>query len=284
MGKGKLPEISISNGVKLPALGYGTATVRGEDCIRAVQDAIDAGFRLIDTASEYGNEESVGEAIRECGVDRSELLISSKLWNDAHSYDGVMDAFKASCKRLGIDYLDIYLIHWPNPVALRNIGYEKHNSDAWRAMEELYEAGKIRAIGISNFQVHHMEALLCNARIKPMINQICLHPGRIQREIVDYCRKSGMALQAYCPLGAGKLFGNAEIDRIAETHDKDPGQVILRWHFQNGFIPLPRTVRKERMESNIDIFDFKLSEEEMKVLDELDVNVKILPDPDEADF
>lgn len=277
-------EIRLLNGISIPAMGYGTATIRGNDCVRTVKDAIDAGYRLIDTASEYGNEEAVGEAVKDCGVSRSELFISSKLWNDAHGYDLTMRAFEESCKRLRVDYLDIYLIHWPNPVALRDIGYEEHNADSWRAMEELYDSGRIRAIGVSNFQVHHLGVLMRHAKIQPMINQICLHPGRLQRDIVDFCRSNEIALQAYCPLGAGKLFGNEYIKSLAHKYGSTEGQISLRWHIQNGFVPLPRTVHKERMEENIDVFNFELTEEEMEKLSSLDVDIHILPDPDDANF
>lgn len=279
-----IPQKTLSNGVKIPVLGYGTATIRGEKCVSSIREAISVGYRLIDTASEYGNESEIGKAVREAVISREELFISSKLWNDAHGYEQTYEAFEKTCRALQTDYLDAYLIHWPNPKAFRDKGYEEHNASSWRAMEELYEAGRIRVIGVSNFQRHHLEALIRHARVLPVIDQICLHPGRRQSDLVSFCEQNGITLQAYSPLAAGKLAGNETISAIAPKYEKTAGQIILRWHIQNDFIPLPRTVRAERMKENLEVFDFSLSDEDMRMLSELDVNIRILPDPDEADF
>lgn len=276
--------MELPNGFKIPAIGYGTATIRGLQCIEAVKNAVDCGYRLIDTASQYKNEEAVGNAIKECGCARSEVFVSSKLWNDAHGYDKTLKAFQETLNWTGLDYLDIYLIHWPNPKALRMEGYEKHNAETWQAMEELYLAGKVKAIGVSNFQQHHLDALIKKAKIRPMINQICLYPGKEQKELVQYCNEKGIVLESYSPLGAGKLLQNPYLVELGSKYGKNPGQIVLRWHIQKRFIPLPRSVCKERMKGNMEIFDFELTEMEMDKLSKLKMKINILPDPDEADF
>lgn len=280
----KYSTIELSNGLKLPIIGFGTALMQNDTCVYAVDEAIKQGYRLIDTASQYKNEEPVGKSVRECGISRSKLFVSSKLWNKDHGYENTIRAFEESLKWMGLDYLDLYLIHWPNPKDLRNIGYEKHNSDSWRAMEELYEAGKVRAIGVSNFLPHHLEALIKHAKIKPMINQICLYPGHVDKETVEFCRKKHIILQAYSPLGAGKLLSNSVIIYLAQKYNRTPAQICLRWHLQNGFIPLPKSVNGERIKSNIDIFDFELSNDEMDILSNLKTELHLLPNPDEAEF
>lgn len=276
--------VELSNGVKIPSIGFGTALARGSICDESVRMAIKQGYRLIDTASQYKNEEPVGKAVRECGIERSKLFVSSKLWNEDHGYENTIKAFEETLNWMGLEYLDAYLIHWPNPKPLRNIGYEKHNADSWKAMEELYKAGKIKAIGVSNFLPHHLDALMKHAEIQPMINQICLYPGHIQMETVEYCKKHHIAVQAYSPLGAGKLIENPVIVDLAKKYNRTSAQVCLRWHLQMGFIPLPKSVNEERIKSNRDVFDFVLSEEDMNKLSTLKVILELLPSPDEAEF
>lgn len=276
--------VELSNGIKLPIIGFGTALARDSICNDAVKEAIKQGYRLIDTASQYKNEEPVGMAVRESGIERSKLFVSSKLWNTDHGYENTMRAFEETLKWTGLEYLDSYLIHWPNPKPLRGIGYEKHNADSWKAMEELYKAGKIRAIGVSNFLPHHLEALIKHAEIRPMINQICLYPGHVQIETVEYCKKHRIAVQAYSPLGAGKLLENPVIVDLAKKYNRTSAQICLRWHLQMGFIPLPKSVSRERIKSNINVFDFALSEQEVGELSGLEMELKLLPSPDEAEF
>lgn len=273
--------VKLSNGLSVPSVGFGTATLRDDACVLAVKEAVQMGYRLIDTASQYGNEVEVGEGIRQSGVPRESLFVCSKLWDDDHGYESTHRAVQATLDRLGLEYLDLYLIHWPNPRSLREIGYETHNAQSWRAMEELYREGKLRSIGVSNFQPHHLEALMKHSNIPPMINQICLHPGRTQPETVSYCREHGILLEAYCPLGAGRVLKHPVILDMAEHYGKSPAQICLRWHLQNGFIPLPRSSRVEGIRANLDIFDFCLKQEDVDVLSGLDVHIKILPDPDD---
>ena len=237
----------LNNGVQIPCLGFGTwQTPDGDVCVNAVRSAIEAGYRHIDTAAVYGNEESVGKAIRESGIDRKELFLTTKLWNDCHSYDLAMRAFEQSINRLGVDYFDLYLIHWPNPAAFRD-HWQDANAETWKAMEELYEAGKIRAIGISNFRTHHIEALLKTAKIKPAVNQIRLCPGDTQDETVAFSRAQGMLLEAYSPLGMGHIFEVPEMQKLAEKYGRSIAQICIRWSLQRGYLPLPKSVTPSRI-------------------------------------
>ena len=273
--------VKLWNGLSFPSIGFGTATLGGDTCVLAVKEAVQMGYRLIDTASQYGNEVEVGEGIRQSEVSRESLFVCSKLWDDDHGYESTHRAVQSALERLGLEYLDLYLIHWPNPRSLREIGYETHNAQSWRAMEELYREGKLRSIGVSNFQPHHLEALLKHASIPPVVNQICLHPGRTQSETVSYCCEYGLLLEAYSPLGAGRVLNHPVILAMAERYGKSPSQICLRWHLQNGFIPLPRSSRVERIRTNLDIYDFRLEQEDVDALSKLDVHIRILPDPDE---
>lgn len=276
--------IVLNNGMKLPSIGFGTANARDEQCKDSVKEAIRVGYQLIDTASQYKNEEAVGKAVAESTVDRSDLIISTKLWNDAHGYKETYKAYEESAKWMKMDTFDMFLIHWPNPVHLRNIGYEAHNAETWRAMEEIYEAGHLKVIGVSNFQIHHLEAVINNCKIVPMVNQICVFPGHIDWKLVEYCRNKGIVVQAYCPLAAGRILNDKRINGIASKYNKSTAQVCLRWHIQNGIVAIPKSVNPERIQSNLDIFDFELSQEDMDTLNAMKVDIRILPDPDEADF
>ena len=274
----------LSNGVNIPCIGFGTwQTPNGEVAVEAVKAAIRAGYTHIDTAQGYGNEESVGRAIRESGVKREELFITTKLVNDYHSYDLVMTSFAESLKKLGLDYVDLFLIHWPNPLKYRD-RWEEANAESWKAMEELYEAGKIRAIGISNFRKHHIDALLKTAKVRPMVNQIRLCPGETQDELVAYSRSQGMILEAYSPLGTGKIFEVPEMKRLAEKYNKSIAQVCIRWSLQQGYLPLPKSVTASRIEENIRVFDFELDEEDVKLISGLKGCVGLSGDPDNMPF
>ena len=274
----------LSNGVEIPCIGFGTwQTPDGDVAYEAVTSAIKAGYTHIDTAQAYGNEESVGKAIHDSGVARENLFITTKLWNSSHSYDLTMSSFEESLKKLGLTYVDLYLIHWPNPLPFRD-HWEEANAETWKAMEELYEAGKIRAIGISNFRPHHIDALLKTAKIKPMVNQIRLCPGETQDEVVDYSRSQGMILEAYSPLGTGKIFDVPEMQEIAEKYGRSIAQICIRWSLQRGYLPLPKSVTPSRIEENLKVFDFELAEEDMDLIAGLKGCVGYASDPDSRPF
>ena len=222
---------TLNNGVSIPVLGFGTwKAENGEVAYQAVLEALKAGYRHIDTAAIYQNEESVGRAIRDSGIPRQEIFVTTKLWNTNHSYEEARHAFEQSMEKLGLDYLDLYLIHWPNPKLLReNDEWKTRNAEVWRAMEDLYQEDKIRAIGVSNFLPKHLDALLEKARIVPAVNQVRLAPGVYQEEVVDYCREKGILLEAWGPFGQGELFDKKEVQEIAAKHGKSVAQVALAW-------------------------------------------------------
>ena len=274
----------LLNGVEIPCIGFGTwQTPEGDVAVNSVKCAIQAGYRHIDTAQAYGNEEGVGEGIRQSGVAREELFITTKLWNNSHTYDLTKRTFEESLRKLGLDYVDLFLIHWPNPAMYRS-HWEQANAESWKAMEELYEAGKIRAIGISNFCQRHIEALLKTAKIKPMVNQIRLCPGETQDELVDYCKAQGMVLEAYSPLGNGKIFEVPEMKALAEKYDKSIAQICIRWGLQRGYLPLPKSVTPSRIADNLKVFDFELSEEDVQLIADLKGCVGLSGDPDKKPF
>ncbi len=274
----------LANGVEIPCIGFGTwQTPDGDVAVEAVKAAIKAGYTHLDTAQAYGNEESVGKAIRESGVKREDLFITTKLWNASHSYDLAMSSFEESIHKLGVDYVDLYLIHWPNPIQVRD-RWEEANAETWKAMEELYEAGKIRAIGISNFRQHHIDALLKTAKVKPMVNQIRLCPGETQDELVAYSREKGMILEAYSPLGTGKIFEVPEMKQLAEKYGKSIAQICVRWSLQQGYLPLPKSVTASRIAENIDVFDFALEEADVQLIAGLKGCVGLSGDPDTMPF
>ena len=275
----------LSNGVGIPCIGFGTwQTPNGEVAVRAVVSAIESGYRHIDTAQVYGNEESVGEGIRQSGIKREELFITTKLWNNNHSYERAMSSFEESMKKLGLDYLDMFLIHWPNPKPLRGGLWEAANAESWRAMEELYEAGKIRAIGISNFRPHHIEALLKTAKIVPMVNQIRLCPGETADETVAYCRERGILLEAYSPLGTGRIFEVPEMRELAQKYGRTVAQICIRWSLQRGYLPLPKSVTPSRIAENLGVFDFELSDADVQRIADLKGCAGYAPDPDQVGF
>ena len=274
----------LSNGVKIPCIGFGTwQTPDGDVAISSVKAAIEAGYRHIDTAAVYGNEEGVGEGIRLGGVDRKELFITTKLWNDSHSYNKVFKAFDDSMNKLGLDYLDLYLIHWPNPPMFRD-RWEEANAETWKALEELYASGKVRAIGISNFHRHHIEALLKTAKVAPMVNQIRLCPGDTQDDVVAASREHGMLLEAYSPLGVGKIFEVPEVKALAEKYGKSVAQICIRWSLQRGYLPLPKSVTPARIAENAKLFDFELDEEDVELLAGMKGVCGFAADPDKTNF
>jgi len=274
----------LSNGVGIPCIGFGTwQTPDGDVAVRSVAAAIEAGYRHIDTAQAYGNEESVGKGIRESGIDQKDLFVTTKLWNSNHSYKLTMRTFEESMNKLGLDYLDLFLIHWPNPIAFRD-HWQEANAESWKAMEELYEAGKIRAIGVSNFRPHHIEEILKTAKVAPMVNQIRLCPGDTQDEVVDYSRAHGMLLEAYSPLGIGKVFEVPEMKALAEKYGRSIAQVCIRWSLQRGYLPLPKSVTPSRIAENLKVFDFELEAEDVQLIADLKGCIGYSPDPDTTNY
>ncbi len=271
---------TLSNGVEIPCIGFGTwQTPDGEVAVSSVLSALEAGYRHIDTAQGYGNEESVGIAVKKSGIKREEIFITSKLANNDHGYERTMAAFEGTMKRLDMDYLDLYLIHWPNPIAFRD-NWQEANAGTWKAFEELYKAKRIRAIGISNFHPHHIEELMKTATIAPRVNQIRLCPGDTQDEVVDYCRAHNILLEAYSPFGVGKLFEVPEMKALAEKYGKTIAQIAIRWSLQRGYLPLPKSVTPSRIRENVDVFDFELEESDVELIANLKGCVGYSADPD----
>jgi len=272
--------VTLHNGVKMPGFGLGVFKVEeGPELVNAVKIAIKHGYRSIDTAAIYGNEEGVGKGIREglkeAGISRENVFVTSKVWNADLGYDATIAAYETSLKKLGLDYLDLYLIHWP---------VEGKYKEAWRALETLYKEGKVKAIGVSNFQVHHLKDLMEDAEIKPVINQVEYHPRLTQKELQAFCEKHHIQLEAWSPLMQGELLNNEVLTEIANKHNKSVAQVILRWDVQNGIITIPKSTKEHRIVENASIFDFELTKEEIERIDELNQNHRVGPDPDNFDF
>ncbi len=274
----------LSNDVQIPLIGYGTwQTPDGDIAEKSVAHAIKSGYRHIDAAAVYANEKSVGEGIRLSGIERKELFVTSKVWNTERGYESTLRAFEQTLRDLQLDYLDLYLIHWPAS-AHQFANWEEINAETWRAMEKLYRNGKIRAIGVSNFMPHHLDALLAQAEIKPMVNQIEFHPGFMQQACVDYCRQHEMLVEAWSPLGTGAVLGNEQLKLIADKHGKSVAQVCLRWVLQHEVLPLAKSITANRIEENLNIFDFMLTLEEMQTIDALPPCGGQYLDPDKVDF
>ncbi|MCM1061976.1 MAG: aldo/keto reductase [Eubacterium sp.] len=273
----------LSNGVKVPCIGFGTwQTPDGETAVKSVKMALQTGYRHIDTAACYGNEAGVGQGIRESGVPRKEIFVTSKLWNTERGYEKTLAAFDKSMSDLGLDYLDLYLIHWPASAAQYD-NWEQINLDAWRAMTELYKAGKIRAIGVSNFLPHHMKALM-ETEVKPMVNQIEFHPGQTQSETVTFCRENNILVEAWSPLGTGRMLTNAALAKTAEKYGKSAAQLCIKWCLQNGILPLPKSVTPDRIAENAEVFDFTVSDEDMRMINEMPYFGGSGLHPDKIDF
>ena len=270
-----IPTLRLNNGVDMPQLGFGVFLVPAEEVVEPVRAALDAGYRLIDTAKLYGNEEGVGRAIRESGVPRDEVFVTTKVWNSDHGYDATLRAFDESQKRLGLDVVDLYLIHWPTPQ--RNLYVE-----TWRALEQLHADGRARAIGVSNFTPAHLQRLLDETTVVPAVNQVELHPGFPQDELREFHQRHGIVTESWSPLGRGHgLLDDPVVTSIARAHDKTPAQVVLRWHLQLGCVVIPKSTHAERIRENIDVFDVELSTEEMAQLSALTGPGRVGPDPDE---
>ena len=276
--------MDLANGHIIPAPGFGTfKTPDGEVCVNAVREAIDAGYRHIDTAAIYGNEVSVGEGIRQGGVAREELFVTSKVWNSERGYDKTLKACEKTLSDLGLDYLDLYLIHWPANRLQFGDRADAINIDTWRAMERLVDEKMVRSAGLSNFYVEHMGAVLSSANISPVVDQIEFHPGLLQEDTVALCRRNGILVEAWGPLGQGQLLQHPVIARIAEAHGRSIAQVLLRWCFQRGVLPLVKSVHAERIRENLAIFDFELTDGEMDVITNLP-ETRFGTHPDKARF
>ena len=270
---------TLSNGVKIPVIGFGTWQVEdGRQAVDAVKAALSAGYRHIDTAQGYGNEESVGRAVRESGVKRDEIFITSKLVNSVRGYKQTKAALEESLEKLG-GYIDLFLLHWPVPVDFKQ-NWKEMNAESWRAMEDYFQAGKIRALGVSNFHGKHVDELLKTAKVKPVVNQIRLCPGDTQDEVVAYSRGKGMLLEAYSPLGVGAVLQVPQMQELAEKYGKSIAQVAIRWSLQNGFLPLPKSVTPARIRENADVFDFELLPEDMRKISALKDVAGSHADPD----
>ncbi len=272
-----VPNITLNNGVEIPQLGFGVFQIDPDETKDATLAAIEVGYRHIDTAQMYGNEKQVGEAVRASGVDRGELFVTSKLNNNKHAYDDALAAFDQTLADLDIDYVDLFLVHWPLPT----VG---DYTETWKAMEKMYESGKVRAIGVSNFQPTHLNRLANETTITPAVNQVEVHPYLTNEEIRAYDQEHGIATEAWSPIAQGKVLDDPTIVRIAEAHGKSPAQVTLRWHLQRGDIVFPKSVTRARVEENFDVFDFELSGTDLTDITMLDKGERTGPDPDTFDY
>ena len=253
--------ILLSNGVEIPSIGFGTyKSGDNEETPKIIKNAIRLGYKKIDTASFYNNEVGIGNGIKESGVNREDIFLVTKLWNDDHGYDNTIEAFNRSLKNLQVDYIDLYLIHWPN----------KLNAETWKAFEYLYESGKVKAIGVCNFKAEHIEDLKKTAKIMPMVNQVEIHPFSTKNNIIDYCKDNHIKVIAWSPIARGRVLYSDLMINLSKKYKKSIVQIVLRWHMQKGIIPIPKSSNENRIKENIDIFDFEISVEDMIKIDELD--------------
>jgi diketogulonate reductase-like aldo/keto reductase len=266
----------LHNGVEMPYFGLGVfKSQEGEEVIQAIQDALDAGYRHIDTAAIYQNETGVGKAIRNSPIKRKDIFVTSKVWNSEQGYESTLKAFDATMDRLGLELLDLYLVHWP---------VKGKYKETWKALEYLYKEGRVKAIGVSNFLIHHLEDLLETAEIVPMVNQVEFHPYVVQQNLLDYCAQNNIQFEAWSPIMQGRIFEIKEIVRLAEKYNKNAVQLVLRWNLQKGVVTIPKSVKKERIISNAEIFDFEISAEDIALIDNLDRNQRVGAHPDNFNF
>lgn len=267
---------TLNNGIEMPYFGLGVWQSKdGQEVINAINYALDAGYRAIDTAAIYKNEEGVGQAIAQSSVPREEIFVTSKVWNDDQRSDEVLQAFDTTMDKLGLEYLDLYLIHWP---------VEDKYKDTWKVMEEIYRTGRVKAIGVSNFLKHHLEDLLTAAEVTPMVNQMEFHPRLVQQHLLDFCNAHSIQYEAWSPLMQGKIFDVVLLQQMAKKYGKSIAQIALRWNLQKGVATIPKSVKKERIVSNADIFDFEIAEEDIHAIDGLDQTQRVGPDPDNFIF
>ena len=256
--------VKLKNGIDMPNIGFGTSLIEGEECINNIKQALKAGYRHIDTASAYKNEIYIGQAIKESKLPREEIFVTSKVWKDSMGYENTIKSFNNSLKNLGLEYIDLFLIHWP-----RN-NDEKLNIDTWKALEDLYKQKKVRAIGLSNFLKHHLEIILNNCEIVPMIDQLEFHPGLTREETLKFCKENDIVVEAWAPLGKGKMLQNEDLVRISNKYNKSVAQICIKWCLQNGVVPLPKTTNWNRMLENKDVFDFTISDEDMNFINNME--------------
>lgn len=274
----------LNNGACIPCVGYGTfRTPNDEIGYKAILNALKTGYRHIDTAAIYMNEETVGRAMKDSGLQRSDIFLTSKLWGDEYGYESTKKAFRDSLDKLGTGYLDLYLMHWPNPKKFRN-RWQEVNAETWRAMEDLYDEGKIKAIGVSNFEIHHLEELLKTARVKPAVNQIRLCPGEVHSELVAFCREHEILLEAYSPLGAGKAFSVPELNELAVKYKVSVSRLCLRWSLEMGFLPLPKSVTPEYIIENTQLFNFSILPDDVEKIAGLTECCGAPRNPDKVDW
>ena len=259
--------LKLYNGIEIPEIGFGTWHIKDEKELEfSIKTAVENGYTHIDTASKYKNEELIGNTIEKYNIPREKLFITSKLWNEDKGYDNTIKAFQETLDRLKTDYLDLYLIHWP----MTADNWEELNAETWRAFEDLYKMGKVKAIGVSNFMIQHMESLRKTANIFPMVDQIEFQPGMMQKEILEYCRNNNIVVEAWSPLGSGRMLDNEDLKRIADKYKKSVAQICVRWCVQNNVIPLPKSTHLERIKDNIDIYDFIISDEDMEYINNME--------------
>ncbi|MFD3457012.1 aldo/keto reductase [Streptomyces sp. NPDC058691] len=268
-----IPHLTLNNGVTMPQVGFGVFQVPDDATAAAVTTALESGYRSVDTAAIYGNEAGVGQALAASGIPRDELFVTTKLWNADQGYDSTLAVFDASLAKLGLDHVDLYLIHWPVPARDRY-------TDTWRAFEKIHSEGRARAIGVSNFQPAHLRRLMDESGVIPAVNQVELHPRLQQRELRAFHAQHGIATEAWSPLAQGALLGDPAVTSIADRLGRTPAQVILRWHVQIGNVVIPKSVTPERIRGNLDVFGFELTDADIAAIDALDNGGRIGPDPD----
>ncbi|MFR9166701.1 MAG: aldo/keto reductase [Dysgonomonas sp.] len=273
-----MEKFKLNNGVEMPCVGLGVFRMENnEDSERSILDALSLGYRHIDTAAVYGNEEAVGRAVKKSGIARKDIFITTKVWNEVQRTGKIVEAFEESLKKLDTDYVDLYLIHWPVPDKFQN---------TWKELEKIYKSGKAKAIGVSNFKEHHLDSLKEVSEIKPAVNQVELHPYLIQESILEYCKKADIQLEAWSPFAASKtdLFKEKILLDLSEKYSKSVAQIILRWDYQRGIITIPKSSHKDRLKENISIFDFELSDDHIKEINSLNKNQRVGSDPDNFKF
>ena len=267
--------VELNNGIKMPRFGLGVYQAdSGGETEEAVRTALDDGYRLIDTASAYGNEADVGKGIRESGIDREEIFVTTKLWNDDQGYDKAIKAFDTSLEKLGLEYVDLYLVHWP--VSGKRI-------DSYKALEKILKSGKSRAIGVSNFTIRHLEELIKNTEIVPAVNQVEFHSFLFQKELMEFCKENNIQLEAYSPIARAKKFNNPVIQEMSKKYSKTPAQIMIRWILQHKVIAIPKSTHEKRIKENADVFDFEITENDMEKIDSINESMRIAWDPSEIE-
>jgi len=270
-----VPSVALSDGARIPQLGLGVYKVADDEARTVVATALELGYRHVDTASFYGNEVGVGQALRASDVPRDEVFVTTKVWNTEQGFDETLRAFDASLDRLGTDHVELYLIHWPAPTQDKYV-------DTWRALERIAEEGRARSIGVSNFQVHHLERLLGETSVVPVIDQVEAHPWLQQHELREFCAARGIAVEAWSPLARGRVLDDAAIGRIAAKHGVEPAQAVIRWHLQQGLVVIPKTVDARRLASNLDVFGFELDDDDLATIAALDSGERSGSHPDQV--